>query len=663
VSNDEALTEAELEAAFPETTIRVPVRAAYRLGLVLVAVATVVLLLIYLGLIVVVVAATLYHAIHNAFILGSIGGGIFAKAMVYGGPLVVGGVLVFFLTKPLFAPRPPAPPALDLSLEEGPILHLLIERIRRTLGAPRPRAVRVDCAVNASASYGGGPLAWLTGKLVLTIGLPLLHGMTTRQLAGILAHELGHFAQGSSMRLTYLIRSINGWFARVVFERDAWDQRLERAASESDLRIGLVLHLARFLVWLTRQILRGLMMAGHAIGMFMLRQMEYDADRYEARLAGSDAFAGTAMRLRLLGVGRAAALGRLEEGWARRRICDDLPALAAAMVSRIPDEVKKQVEGMDAAAEKPGVFDTHPPDRARIASAEAEAAPGIFRLERPAAALLSDLSELSRRATEHHYREVLELKVEIRNLAPLWAFLEEIDDRDQARAAAKQVFGEFFSPLHPLLIPPGLPPAPASLADVSAKVRASAETLDRLQKEAPADEGEGDLLVPPAGFADAEAVARARLGATLGLIQLGEDAAERKTAEELLAALAAIGAEAPRVRSLAEACKEAVARINRHFQDRQDAGARQAALEGLGTAHNLLRQLEGSLDAIPFPFRHGFDRLTLRAYVTADQPEAEANDLATVMRAQQVVQRLSSFYAQVLGKLARIALALERARL
>ena len=28
------------------------------------------------------------------------------------------------------------------------------------------------------------------------------------------------------MRLTYLIRSINGWFARVVYERDEWDETL-----------------------------------------------------------------------------------------------------------------------------------------------------------------------------------------------------------------------------------------------------------------------------------------------------------------------------------------------------------------------------------------------------------------------------------------------------
>lgn len=43
-----------------------------------------------------------------------------------------------------------------------------------------------------------------------------------QQFAGVLAHEFGHFAQSSGMRLSYLIRSINHWFARVVFEEDQW---------------------------------------------------------------------------------------------------------------------------------------------------------------------------------------------------------------------------------------------------------------------------------------------------------------------------------------------------------------------------------------------------------------------------------------------------------
>jgi len=376
------------------------------------------------------------------------------------------------------------------------------------------------------------------------------------------------------------------------------------------------------------------------------------------------------MRLRHLAVAQASALARLEEAWARRRICDDLPGLTAALAARLPAEVKKAVEEMDG-AEKQGVFDTHPPDRARIASAEAEAAPGLFRLERPASALVADLRGLSRRATEHHYREVLELKVEPQNLAPLWSFLEEIEDRDQANEAARKVFGHFFSPFHPLLVPLAVPPAPASLADAAAKVDSSAATLARLEQNAlaqPARMKPALLpLIAPAGFRDAESAARARLDASLGLIQLAGGEAtpttDRQTIERLLEVLAAVGAQATPLRELVSACDHTIEQVNRHMRDQDDRAAQAAVLEGLRSVYGLLHQLETALLPVPFPFRHGFDRLTVHTYVTNDLPEMEPDNLGLIVRAQQVVQRLSSLYGQVLGKLARITLVLESAHL
>ena len=41
------------------------------------------------------------------------------------------------------------------------------------------------------------------------------------------------------------------------------------------------------------------MVIGHGVSSFALRQMEFDADRYEARVAGSDVFVKTSERLEL----------------------------------------------------------------------------------------------------------------------------------------------------------------------------------------------------------------------------------------------------------------------------------------------------------------------------------------------------------------------------
>jgi len=44
------------------------------------------------------------------------------------------------------------------------------------------------------------------------------------------------------------------------------------------------------------------MMTGHTVSGYMLWQMEFDADRHEARLAGSDVFQSTARQLVALNV-------------------------------------------------------------------------------------------------------------------------------------------------------------------------------------------------------------------------------------------------------------------------------------------------------------------------------------------------------------------------
>ena len=120
---------------------------------------------------------------------------------------------------------------------------------------------------------------------------PLVAGMNMREFAGVLAHEFGHFTQGTGMRLSYVIRTINGWFGRVVYERDTWDVTLEVWAMEAEsFYISIALGFARLSVWLTRRILQLLMLLGHGISCFLTRQMEYDADIYQMRVAGSEGF-------------------------------------------------------------------------------------------------------------------------------------------------------------------------------------------------------------------------------------------------------------------------------------------------------------------------------------------------------------------------------------
>ncbi len=53
--------------------------------------------------------------------------------------------------------------------------------------------------VNASAGLRRGLLSLFSHDLVLTIGLPLVQGLSLREFTAVLAHEFGHFRQGGGM--------------------------------------------------------------------------------------------------------------------------------------------------------------------------------------------------------------------------------------------------------------------------------------------------------------------------------------------------------------------------------------------------------------------------------------------------------------------------------
>jgi hypothetical protein len=117
------------------------------------------------------------------------------------------------MLKPLLLLRPLPPQLIELAPEKAPLLAGFVERICHVVGARSPARIDVDCEESTWTGLHQG--IW-SRDLTLTIGLPLAAGLDTRQLAGVLAHDFGPFAQGAGMRLTFIIRSINRWFATVV---------------------------------------------------------------------------------------------------------------------------------------------------------------------------------------------------------------------------------------------------------------------------------------------------------------------------------------------------------------------------------------------------------------------------------------------------------------
>jgi Zn-dependent protease with chaperone function len=425
----------------------------YQLGILLTASFMVLLPLVYLGIIGLVGLGVFCHLAFNHVMMSGVRGrGALVVLALYLAPAIVGGIMTVFMIKPFFARASSDGRTRSLTPQSDPLLFEFVYHICALVGASRPKRIDVNCDINAAAAFRNGWLSLLGGDMVLLIGMPLAAGLTLRQFAGVLAHEFGHFSQGFGMRLTYVIRSVNFWFMRVVYERDAWDDWLRDTAGSLDLRIGWIFYLAMAGVWLSRRILWVLMYAGHMVAGFMLRQMEFDADRYEARLAGSETFASTERQLKLLNVAWRGAQGDLASFYHEGRLADNLPRLLMSNMQQLPKEVYQAVDQM-VAESTTGLFDTHPADKDRIAAAYAEQAPGIFFSDLPASALFSQFDATARNVTEDYYREIFGPEFKPSTMHGTEALITRNQGEQTVAEARQRFFAGAYCPLLPLRLP------------------------------------------------------------------------------------------------------------------------------------------------------------------------------------------------------------------
>jgi len=399
----------DINNAFSGSLPKIKLPAQYRLGIIAIGVVMVLLPLLYFGIIAAVGYGVYFHVTGDVAWIRSMGHkfGIIA----YVTPVVVGIAVILFMIKPIFAQSGTGPKELVLDPRREPLVFYFVNKIADVVGAPRPKQVVVDCKVNASASFRKGLLSFFGSDLVLTIGMPLVAGFNTRQLAGVLAHEFGHFSQGTALRFHYLTFTINRWFEDAVYQRDNWDRKLEELSRHDEGWVSTISNVARGCIWGNRQMLKLFMWAAEAISSYMLRQMEFDADRYEARLAGSSQFENTTLRLQKLGIAEQISFKKLEAHWERKQLVEDLPSFIAHNADQLPEDLDHKLL-ISMKEQKTQLYDTHPSDMERVKNALAQNAQPLFTLDRDARDLFKNYEVLAKQVTYFRYFYNLNLEVE-----------------------------------------------------------------------------------------------------------------------------------------------------------------------------------------------------------------------------------------------------------
>jgi hypothetical protein len=536
----------------------------------------------------------------------------------------------------------------------------------------------------------------LGNDLVLTIGLPLVAGLSLREFTGVLAHEFGHFAQGTGMRLTYVVRMTSAWLERVVYHRDRLDEWLVRWSRGGDIRIMIILSVLRLGIGFTRIIMWFFMKAGELVSCFMLRQMEYDADRYETRMAGCAAFKSTALKLPVLNVAANGAYADLTHAWADKRLADNFPLLIIENQAQVPEELIKELH-KHVLEEETSLLATHPADADRIASSAKENTEGVFQLEGDARVLFSNFDSLCRKASFVFYEAALGEPVSRKQLIDTGEIVDREKRRAEGHKALSRYFMEIYAGDHPPLVTEGererfqegeadamlerLRSSRAVMEEMALGLQSYFEAtgtregamveiqthgggLARWQDKSgsPQSRNAKELLE------QFERHSRIRFLAGLALARepgvqalLPTERGKLKAAPFRLAILIQLGGNmeiAYRMRKNLGTIESAIEAIN---MDDSNQAARNRALRAVNNLYGHIDDFYRGLRPIRFPYTHGQGDISVGDYA-CDQRPSDPEDFGGICScAGTMLDRFFSLYFRIFGELVLIAEAVEEA--
>jgi Zn-dependent protease with chaperone function len=410
----------------------VPVSAAYRASVAWAAVAMLAVPMLYAGFVGLVGAAVVAWAVLGLALAGNLLG-----LMIYLAILAAGLTVLLFLAKAFFARPKMQEHSTLIALADHPELAALIGRVCAATGAPVPAEVAIDMSVNATASLIHPVRGLFSNRYRLCLGLPLIAISDRQHVAHLVAHEVGHFSQGGAMRIGQLIHLSQYYLKRLVEDRDQWDIWLASQSSGTAYIVRLFAWAAAMGIWLSRRALRLLLQGSLLVNARMSREMEFHADLYAIRVAGSVAFSASAETFAAGEAAYGRAMQIVERAAADGRHADDFAGLLAGCFGLLTADERKELTRQRRYTAGLGT-DSHPDNTDRLARSDREDAPGVLAEQGAASGLFTGFDELCRAGTRRLYPG------EPKELVGWAVLLAEDQRRDGQDGARIQFFGAVY---------------------------------------------------------------------------------------------------------------------------------------------------------------------------------------------------------------------------
>ncbi len=198
------------------------------------------------------------------------------------------GFLFLYLLKGLFKHQGrPMEGLVEITDKDQPEVFSFLRKLCEETGAPFPHRIYVSHEVNACVFYSSSILSLIfPERKNLLIGLGLVNALNLSELKALLAHELGHFSQ-SSMTVGSYVYVANKVLADVVYGRDFLDRSLDEMKTW-DFPVGSCARIFSVVLGYLRMGMEAVFNGINRLNLSLLRQMEFNADRYSVKAAGSE---------------------------------------------------------------------------------------------------------------------------------------------------------------------------------------------------------------------------------------------------------------------------------------------------------------------------------------------------------------------------------------
>ncbi len=336
----------------------------------------------------------------------------------------------------------------ELVRENEPRFFSFVDQVCHLMHVPRVSRIYVNMEINAGLVLTSA----LQRRVELTIGLPLIAGINAQQLAGVIAHELGHYKQMSGMRISYFFAWVYRNLSQAKNTKAEWEQWMMQRAHKANLFTRIFLGYCQIHLWSAGKILQGWICLCNLCSGFLHRQMEFDADKNQAEIAGKQAFESVILELRVLDEAMTLALRSLQHSLSEGKWAANLPSLILSNCRPFISSVRRRIR-QDFFKKSSSLDDMHPTDGDRINNIQGMNEAGKYQWGGMAQSFFVAFMPLCEDLTKAYYSHEFNVKSGSGNFLPAEEIMAEYALIRESEAALEGFFLGLYTDLLPILLP------------------------------------------------------------------------------------------------------------------------------------------------------------------------------------------------------------------